>query len=209
MGAGQSSEEWPHPDLSGEGSDWNGTPHGHYPGMLALPTAPTAPTAPARPAPPTPSELQAPALPQVPFELILLINKYRKYVRLHPETYDTASMLPEQIWQKTTSPSPWSFPDICMVFGNQNFQTWAYRRYVDGTENAELKKLNERLSMWLNAASIFETRTLRTDELGREQTFIEEHSHMRGVDLMFAYFKLLNEFCTFDRYESLRNATAR
>ena len=208
MGAGQSSErssersseELHHPDLPGEGFYWNGKQHGHYPGMLALPTAPVRPT---------PSEPSPPALPAVPWELIDLINRYRVHARDHPEEYDPTSILPAWIWEKTTSSSRWSFPDLCMVFGNPNFQTWAYRRYVDGTRDAELEVLDKRLSMWLFAAATFEENTLRTREIRTEQNRIETQSHMRKVDRLFAYFKLLNKFCTYDRYENIRKSTVR
>ena len=169
--------------------------------MLALPTAPVKPASPARPKPPT--------LPAVPWELIDLINRYRVHADNHPEEYDPTSILPAWIWEKTTSKVPWSFPDLCMVFGNPNFQTWAYRRYVDGTRDAELDVLDERLSMWLLHAQIFEKDTLGTFEIRTEQTRIESQSHMRDVDRLFAYFKLLNKFCTFDRYEDIRKATVR
>ncbi len=169
--------------------------------MLALPTAPAQPTAPVPPAPL--------ALPPVPWELIVLINQYKEHVLRHPEEYHPASILPAWIAQKTTSPSSWSFPDICMIFGNNNFQTWAYRRYADGTRDAELEVLDERLSMWLFEAATLEEHTLRTGEIRAEQRFIESQSHMRNVDRMFAYFKLLNKFCTHNRYEDIRKSTVR
>ena len=169
--------------------------------MLALPTAPVKPTPPAPPAPPT--------LPPVPWQLIDLINRYRVHARSHPEEYDPTSILPAWIWEKTTSKLPWSFPDLCMVFGNPNFQTWAYRRYVDGKRDAELEVLDERLAMWLFEAATFEEHALYTGEIRAAQRSIESQSHMRNVDRMFAYFKLLNKFCTYDRYEDIRKATVR
>ena len=169
--------------------------------MLALPTAPVQPTPPARPAPP--------ALPHVPWELIELINKYRVYARSHPEEYDQTSILPPWIWEKTTSKLPWSFPDICMVFANPNFQTWAYRRYVDGERDAELEVLDGRLAMWLFEAASYEEDTLYTGEIRAAQRRIESQSHMRNVDRVFAYLKLMNEFCSFDRYKDIRKSTVR
>ena len=77
-----------------------------------------------------------------------------------------------------------------------------------GQRDAELKVLDERLSMWLHEASIIEINTLRTYEIRTDQNRIESQSHMRNVDRLFAYFKLLNKLCTFDRYEDIRKTGA-
>ena len=199
MGAGQSSDEVHHRDVN-EVLYPNGRQHDSHPNMSALRAAARLPTPPSNPPPAF--------LPDLPFDLIILINIYAE--SRSPEQR-SISILPAWIWEKTISPSHWSFPDICMVFGNNDFQDWVCARYADGKKNRVMDVLLAQLSSWLFRASIDETRLLGTNTLQRNQNRVEAESEFYSskVAELRAYFELLNMLCTNDTYRGVRNVYPR
>lgn len=197
MGAGQSSDEVRHRDVD-EVLYPNGRQHDSHPNMSALRAAARLPTPPANP----PPEF----LPDLPFDLIVIINIYRESLSKEQRSL---SILPDWIWEQTISPSYWTYSDICMVFGNKDFQNWLYARYADGTKTRGLDLLLEHLSSWLFHASIDETRLLGTQILQRNQTRIYNYRYRSKVEKLRAYFEVLNMLCTDDRYRCVRTFHSR
>ena len=203
MGAEQSGLQG-HPDARGQTFEYNRWMDDNHPGMVALRAAAQKPR---------PSKNPPQKFPRQPSgKLIFNLNQYRQ-----DAGHRSISILPAWIRHKTFSSERWSYPDICMVFSNEDYQNWALARYADGTKNKEMEMLLSHFDTWLGDAAAAEPHIVGTKNLSRWERRInrydmsdptvsnfERKTVLSDYDRLRSYFEMMREFCGSAMYEKIR-----